>query len=304
MLKDHPFVFPRSINDLLIFLSENNMELTLVGGSVRDHLLGKALSKDLDIEYRSKCSTDDLVENLKLNFKDVLSIERLNFDVLRIIFDGYELELSRARTEIYKQIPNSILGHSDFEVRFDQNLSYKDSFKRRDLTINAIGAKFLVNEGFHELVYPYNGVQDLKDKVLNSVSNSFFKDPVRFLRLIRFHIQTGFKISSTLEASLGHFNLEKLTHYYFFKEAFKCDILKFITIFFDLIKKYNISKSVKFDILIKLCGKINQTEIKTSYDLYYYAINKCNFNIDDCNKLSEILPIKKKIIKTILSSTS
>ena len=64
----------------------------------------------------------------------------------------------------------------------------------------------------------------------------FFKDPIRFLRLLRFAINTGFKFSSEISLNLHKFNLENLTHSYFLKEAFKTNSLQFFKLFFSYVK--------------------------------------------------------------------
>lgn len=85
-------------------------------------------------------------------------------------------EYALARTE-RKTAP----GYSGFVFHTDANISLEDDLVRRDLTINAMAESA---EG--ELFDPYNGLQDLNDKVLRHVSKAFSEDPVRILRVARF----------------------------------------------------------------------------------------------------------------------
>jgi len=97
-------------------------------------------------------------------------------------------EYALARTE-RKTAP----GYAGFVFHANADVSLEDDLKRRDLTINAIA-----QDDKGKLVDPYNGQQDLHDRVLRHVSPAFAEDPVRILRIARFAARfadLGFKIA-------------------------------------------------------------------------------------------------------------
>ena len=140
----------------------------LVGGAVRDMLLGLE-PKDLDYVVVGS-NHSEMIEN---GFTCVGG----HFPVYLhpITKDEYAL----ARTE--KSTGNS---YQDFEVSCE-NVTLEEDLGRRDLTINAIAYKAPY---FFD---PYNGQQDLENKVLKHVSDAFIEDPVRILRVARFHARYG-----------------------------------------------------------------------------------------------------------------
>ena len=95
-------------------------------------------------------------------------------------------EYALARTE-----RKTHMGHTGFSVHADPSVTLEEDLLRRDLTVNAIAED---EEG--NIIDPYNGRGDLKDKILRHVSPAFEEDPLRVLRLARFQAKlAGFKIS-------------------------------------------------------------------------------------------------------------
>ncbi len=97
-------------------------------------------------------------------------------------------EYALARTE-RKTAP----GYKGFQFQSSADISLEDDLRRRDLTINAIAE---TSEG--EIIDPYNGVSDLKERRLRHVSDAFAEDPVRILRTARFSARfasMGFKVA-------------------------------------------------------------------------------------------------------------
>lgn len=216
-------LFPEDVYELINQIIQHGYGLTLVGGAVRDYLRGEGLSKDLDFEIRHKFEHSEkvwtemiskLAESLKSKHYD---IEKLPFHILKISLGDYDIELSSARIEAYHG--EGPFGHSDFEARLYSKIDYSKSFERRDFTINAIGIEF-GGEGAErefKLIDPFGGISDLESKKLRPCGESFYDDPVRFLRLIRFKDKFNFEFVGELE----RFNLSKLTSHYFFQESSK-----------------------------------------------------------------------------------
>jgi tRNA nucleotidyltransferase (CCA-adding enzyme) len=139
----------------------------LVGGAVRDALMGIASH---DNDYVVVGSTVE--EMLAQGFKQVGE----GFPVFLHPETGEEYAL--ARTE-RKTGP----GYKGFEFNSDPTVTLEEDLGRRDLTINAMA----VDDSDH-IVDPFGGQQDIKDELLRHVSDEAFQeDPVRVLRLARFH---------------------------------------------------------------------------------------------------------------------
>jgi tRNA nucleotidyltransferase (CCA-adding enzyme) len=92
-------------------------------------------------------------------------------------------EYALARTE-----RKNGMGYRGFVVHTAADVTLEEDLARRDLTINSIAAPadWTGNGDLEDLVDPYHGQQDLKDRVLRHVTDAFREDPVRILRLARF----------------------------------------------------------------------------------------------------------------------
>ena len=155
------------------------MKIYLVGGAVRDKLLGLT-PKEKDWVVVGAAPE----EMLKLGYKQVGK----DFPVF-LHPDTHE-EYALARTE-RKTAP----GYKGFEFHASQDVTLEQDLLRRDLTINAIA-----EDENGTIIDPYNGRQDLKNKTLRHVSDAFNEDPVRILRVARFAAKLaplGFSIDSS-----------------------------------------------------------------------------------------------------------
>jgi tRNA nucleotidyltransferase (CCA-adding enzyme) len=141
------------------------MEIYLVGGAVRDQLLG------LPIKERDWVVIGATVQEM-LN----LGYIPVGKDFPVFLHPETHEEYALARTE-----RKTGKGYAGFKFYTDISVTLEDDLRRRDLTINAIAKK---NNG--EIIDPYNGCKDLKDKILRHVSEAFAEDPVRILRIARF----------------------------------------------------------------------------------------------------------------------
>lgn len=139
----------------------------LVGGCIRDALLGLS-PKDADIEVFG-IEPDKLEEILQKHFK-IIRIGKA-FGVLKI--KGLEIDVSIPRRE--SKIGK---GHKGFSIEGDPNLSFKEAASRRDFTINGISWDPLTEE----LIDPFNGYDDLSNRILRHISDKFSEDPLRVLR--------------------------------------------------------------------------------------------------------------------------
>ncbi len=147
----------------------------IVGGFIRDAILG-IKSNDIDIEVFN-IKNPDILQKLVQKFGSANLVGK-NFGVFKINIKGYMLDIALARVE--KKISS---GHKGFEVSFIDNFDYKQAAKRRDFTINSIGYDTKTDK----ILDPYNGIVDLKNKILNYINeHSFIEDPLRVFRAIVF----------------------------------------------------------------------------------------------------------------------
>tara|TARA_R110002074_G_scaffold152936_1_gene307489 strand:+ start:55011 stop:56234 length:1224 start_codon:yes stop_codon:yes gene_type:complete len=152
------------------------MKIYLVGGAVRDQLLGVPFK---DRDYVVVGSTVD--EMLKNGFTPV------GKDFPVFLHPNTKDEYALARTE-----RKSGLGYKGFEIYASPDVTLEQDLQRRDLTINAMAQ----NE--KGLVDPYSGKADLEAKVLRHVSANFQEDPLRVLRVARFaarYAHLGFTVA-------------------------------------------------------------------------------------------------------------
>src|SRR5512134_3206572 len=158
------------------------MDIYLVGGAVRDGLLGRPCNER---DYVVVGATQD--ELLALGYRPVGK----DFPVFLHPQSGEQYAL--ARTE-RKTGP----GYYGFETRFSPDVTLEEDLARRDLTINA-----MAQDGSGTIVDPYGGRRDLEARVLRHVSPAFVEDPLRVLRVARFAARfapLGFTIApETLE---------------------------------------------------------------------------------------------------------
>ena len=161
----------------------------VVGGFVRDKLLGRPC-KDIDIV----CLGDAIALANKVSelFHPHPKVSWFkNFGTAHINIQGYDVEFVGARKESYQQ-------HSRNPTVEPGTI--KDDQERRDFTINALAID--VDQSINQeivLVDPFNGVQDLNDKIIRTplaAEKTFSDDPLRMLRAIRFATQLDFVIES------------------------------------------------------------------------------------------------------------
>lgn len=161
--------------ELINHLNAHGIKAILVGGFVRDHFTGHSNS-DLDIELYGVTSLETL-ETLLLPFGK-LGVYGKSFGVLKLAYQDYTIDFSPPRTE-----SKSGAGHTGFDIAWHSDLSFEQASRRRDFTINAIGYDPIT----HELLDPFNGVEDLNNKRLRCVDpQTFVDDPLRILRAIQF----------------------------------------------------------------------------------------------------------------------
>lgn len=178
---------PAPIMPLIKALERRHITPILVGGYVRDALLGHPTS-DLDIELYGVTSLEELEQLLKPFGK--LNAVGKSFGVLKLSYEGYQIDFSPPRSES-KHAP----GHKGFEVAWFSELDFATAASRRDFTINAIGYNPLTKT----FLDPVGGREDLRRRRLACVNpETFVEDPLRVLRAVQFAARFNFYCDTSL----------------------------------------------------------------------------------------------------------
>jgi tRNA nucleotidyltransferase (CCA-adding enzyme) len=159
-----------------------NMQEFLVGGAIRDKILGIA-TESTEKDYVVVGSSSEEMQSL--GFRQVGK----EFPVFLHPKSNEEYALARLERKIGK-------GYKGFEFDTSKSVTLEQDLSRRDLTINAIAQN---KDGSGEFIDPFGGLDDIKKRTLRHVSEAFSEDPVRILRTARFASRfhhLGFTIDS------------------------------------------------------------------------------------------------------------
>ncbi len=201
------------------------MKIYLVGGAVRDSLLGLKI-KDKDWVVVG-CSYKKM---LNMGFIPVGN----DFPVF--LHPLTKEEYSLARTERKKG-----KGYKGFFCNFSEKISLKEDLYRRDLTINAIA---IDSKGIY--YDPFNGIKDIRRRIIRHISYSFFEDPLRILRVARF-FSFLFRLNFTIHNS---------------------------TLF--IMKKISNTDELFFLKPERIWKETEKSLISDNPELYFFILNKCN----------------------------
>jgi tRNA adenylyltransferase len=168
-------------DDLARRFQERGFSLALVGGSVRDALLGR-LGNDLD--FTTDARPEDVLKIVR-PWADAVWEVGIAFGTVGSQKDGYQIEVTTYRSEAYDRASRKpVVSYGD---------SIEDDLVRRDFTVNAMAVALPQKE----FIDPYGGLQDLAERVLRTPGTpeaSFSDDPLRMLRAVRFAAQLDFEV--------------------------------------------------------------------------------------------------------------
>ena len=170
------------------------LETYVIGGFVRDLYL-KRKSKDIDIVTIG--SGIELAKKVADSLKNKPQVNIFkNFGTAMLKYKDLEIEFVGARKESYQR---------DSRKPIVENGTLEDDQNRRDFTINAL-ALGLNKSNFGNLIDPFNGIEDLKNKIIRTPLEpdiTFSDDPLRMMRAIRFSAQLGFEIQADTLQSIS-----------------------------------------------------------------------------------------------------
>ena len=166
---------------------ENNQTVYIVGGYVRDLLMQRKAPTDID--FVTEQSGIELAKAVGKELGDLKVSVFKTYGTAMIKYQDLDLEFVGARKESYSE---------DSRKPAVETGTLEDDQKRRDFTVNALAIS-LNAENFGELIDPFNGREDMQNKILRTPlepAQTYSDDPLRMMRAIRF-------------ASVLHFNIEK-----------------------------------------------------------------------------------------------
>ncbi|NED89259.1 CCA tRNA nucleotidyltransferase [Streptomyces sp. SID11233] len=169
-------------DDLARRFQDAGFSLALVGGSVRDALLGR-LGNDLD--FTTDARPEDVLKIVRPWADSVWEVG-IAFGTVGAQKDGYQIEVTTYRSEAYDRTSRKP------EVSYGDSI--EDDLVRRDFTVNAM-AVALPQKDF---IDPHGGIEDLSERVLRTPGTpeeSFSDDPLRMLRAARFAAQLDFEVA-------------------------------------------------------------------------------------------------------------
>lgn len=173
---------------------EAGHELFLVGGSLRDFILGRD-HQDLDFATGAR---PDEIKDIVSGWANDLYTAGEEFGTVGVIRDGNVFEVTTFRSETYREDTRKPT------VEFSDEIS--EDLSRRDFTVNAMALPLIPGGDAPTLVDPWGGLADLGAAVLRTPQSpevSFTDDPLRMLRLYRFVATLGFGIGEGVEAAVN-----------------------------------------------------------------------------------------------------
>ncbi|WP_411679234.1 CCA tRNA nucleotidyltransferase [Clostridium thailandense] len=220
------------INAIKYVCINHNIKAYIVGGAVRDSILGENI-KDIDIciNENPKVVIDNLSNMQKYEYYQQFQTSTIKFN------NGITIDLIRCRKETYER---------DGTLPEIEPSNIEDDLYRRDFTINSL-AYDIVNNRIIDL---YNGIKDLKNKQLKKIHiNSYMEDPTRVFRGIRYSTRYGFEL----------YDKEEI------QECIKSKIIQSIS--FDRIIKelYLMCREKKWIENFILCNQLGLLELDNKY---------------------------------------
>ena len=247
-------------------IKENGGNLYLVGGAVRDKLLGKEVH---DEDY---CVTGITSEDFEKLFPEAYLRGKF-FGVYDL--DGKEFAMARKERK-------SGIGHKEFDIEIENSITIEEDLERRDITINSIAEEVLTGK----LIDPFNGIEDIKNKIIKSTSNSFKEDPLRVYRVARFAAIFDFEVDeNTIEMMKMLKNeLKTLSKERVFTEFKKALASNKPSKFFNILRKAGVL-DIHFKEIYNLIGSTQPEKYHPEGDSYNHTMIVVDHSAELTNNL-------------------
>ena len=249
-------------------IKEAGGNLYLVGGAVRDELLGK---RTHDEDY---CVTGLTAEKFQEMFPEA-HVRGKAFAV----FDIEGKEFAIARTESKQGI-----GHKEFEINTNPEITIEQDLARRDISINAIAKEVLTEK----IIDPFNGMEDLKNKIIRATTEHFKEDPLRVYRVARFAAQLGFKVEKETIKQMNELKseLNSLSKERVFTEFSKALNTEQPSIFFNTLREAQVL-DIHFKEINNLIGAEQPPKYHPEGDAYNHTMLVLDMATDLTKNLEE-----------------
>jgi tRNA nucleotidyltransferase/poly(A) polymerase len=295
-------VIPEDIKLIQSVFKENGFKLFVVGGAVRDALLG-ITPKDFDLA--TDAVPDKVEEMMKAAGLNTIGTGKA-FGVINVFTSDGEYEIATFRTDIGK-------GRRPDSVEFT---TIEGDVNRRDLTINALFFDIDTNE----VVDLVGGIEDLKNGVIRTVGapeDRFDEDRLRILRAIRFAARFGNELDPAINAALKKdASLEGISSERIRDEFIKgLKSAKLENHFFEMLNKYGlfewIFKGLEFDSTIgRVSYEYNHDDYivllatllkKNNVDLLKKTLNKLKYSVDEIKAITFLISMLSLDVDTGVS---
>lgn len=253
------------IEEIAKIIEQAGGRLYLVGGALRDELLGK---KEYDQDY---CVTGISKEKFLTLFPHAKVMGK-SFEVFQI--QNKEFALARKEKKIG-------IGHTNFEID-TKEVSIIEDLARRDITINAMAKDVLTKEW----VDPFKGKQDITNKIIRATTKAFVEDPLRVYRVARIAAQTQFQVDNQTLEMMRQLKpeLETLSKERVFIEFKKALQTKNPSIFFEVLRNAEVLE-VHFKEIADLIGAVQPIEYHPEGDSYNHTLLVVDKACELTNKL-------------------
>jgi len=172
--------------DKALFIENFGEDVYIVGGYVRDKVLGCAKDEGIDILI-THFTVDEIIERLR-EYGKVDQVGK-SFGVIKFNTDGKTYDIALPRKDHPREA--KVRGHKDFFISSDPDLPIEEDLKRRDFRCNSIAVRLSDGEVFD----PLGGLEDIKQKIIRLTNRQAFpEDPLRVLRAARFASVLGFSV--------------------------------------------------------------------------------------------------------------
>lgn len=248
-------------------IEDNGGRLYLVGGAVRDSLLNRPIS---DEDY---CVVG-IEKELFLKLFPESFPRGKSFEVFDI--EGKEFALARTEKKIGK-------GHKEFEITTGKEIAIEEDLKRRDLSINSIAKDVLTNE----IIDPFGGAEDIKNKIIRATSKAFEEDPLRVYRAARFASEFEFTVEKSTIKMMNKLKseLKTLSKERVFSEFRKALNATKPSIFFNVLKDADVL-DVHFKEIYDLIGSLQPIEHHPEGDSYNHTMLALDNSVELTNDLA------------------